>query len=59
MDQLDHQIISLLQVDARKSNRSIALKLGVSEGTARRRLRQLIQDGAVSVVEVPNLDKLR
>ena len=58
MDQVDHQIISFLQVDARMSNVNIARELGVSEGTVRRHLHRMIQDGSVSLVAVPNLEKL-
>ena len=58
MDELDRQIIDLLQVDARASNVNIARELGVSEPTVRRRLRLLMQDGAVRLVAIPNLDKL-
>ena len=58
MDELDRQIIALLQVDARVSNANIARELGVSSATVRQRLRVLIQDGAVRLVAIPNLDKL-
>ena len=39
MDELDRRIIALLQMDGRASNARIALELGVSEGTIRRRAR--------------------
>ena len=58
MDELDRKIIALLQLDGRASNAKIAREVGVSEGTVRRRLRRLIQEDVVSVVAVPNLDKL-
>ena len=58
MDELDRKIIALLQMDGRASNAKIAREVGVSEGTVRRRLRRLIQEDVVSVVAVPNLDKL-
>ena len=58
MDELDKRIIKLLQVDGRASNARIAREVGVSEGTVRRRLRQLVQSGVISVVAVPNLEKM-
>ena len=50
MDALDTQIISLLQADGRASNAGIAREVGVSEGTVRRRLKQLIQEEFIRVV---------
>ena len=50
MDELDTRIIELLQEDGRASNAGIARKVGVSEGTVRRRLRRLIQDEYIRVV---------
>ena len=58
MDELDVRIIGLLQMDGRASNATIARELGVSEGTIRRRLWRLIQDDAVRITAVPNLEKL-
>ncbi len=58
MDELDRRIIKLLQVDGRASNARIAREVGVSEGTVRRRLRQLVQSGVISVIAVPNLEKM-
>ena len=58
MDELDKRIIKLLQVDGRASNARIAREVGVSEGTVRRRLRQLVQSGVISVIAVPNLEKM-
>ena len=58
MDELDSSIIRLLQVDGRASNAKIAREVGVSEGTVRRRLRRLIQDDVISVIAVPNLERM-
>ena len=58
MDELDSSIIKLLQVDGRASNAKIAREVGVSEGTVRRRLRRLIQDDVISVIAVPNLERM-
>jgi Lrp/AsnC family transcriptional regulator for asnA, asnC and gidA len=58
MDDLDVSIINLLQLDGRASNAKIAREAGVSEGTIRRRLKKLIEDGYLSVIAIPNLDRL-
>ena len=58
MDELDHKIIALLQMDGRASNAKIAREVRVSEGTVRRRLRRLTKDDVVHIVAVPNLEKL-
>jgi Lrp/AsnC family transcriptional regulator for asnA, asnC and gidA len=58
MDDLDHKMINLLQMDGRASNAKIAREVGVSEGTVRRRLRRLVEDDVVKVIAVPNLEKL-
>ena len=58
MDELDHKIIALLQMDGRASNAKIAREVGVSEGTVRRRLRRLTKDDVVHIVAAPNLEKL-
>ena len=58
MDELDRRIIEILQMDGRASNARIARAVGVSEGTIRRRLRRLIQDGVINVIAVPNLEKM-
>ena len=50
MDELDTKIIALLQEDGRASNAGIARKVGVSEGTVRRRLKRLVDDEFVRVV---------
>ena len=58
MDELDHKIIALLQMDGRASNAKIAREEGASEGTVRRRLRRLTKEDVVHIVAVPNLEKL-
>ena len=58
MDDLDVNIINLLQLDGRASNAKIAREAGVSEGTIRRRLKKLIEDGYLRVIDIPNLDRL-
>ena len=58
MDELDRKIIGLLQVDGRATNAKIAREVGVSEGTVRRRLRQLIQGDVIKVIAVPDLEQM-
>lgn len=50
MDSLDMQLVNILQEDGRASNAAIAREVGVSEGTVRRRLKRLMDDGLVNVV---------
>lgn len=47
IDALDERIIDAFQHDGRQSNREVARRLGVSEGTVRQRLRKLQAMGAV------------
>lgn len=58
MDQLDWQILAALQEDGRRSYRQIASDLGASSGTVRLRVKQLIDDGLVRVIGVPNAREL-
>ena len=46
-DELDEQIIDLLRVNGRMSNREVARTLDISEGTVRNRLKRLEQSGSV------------
>jgi len=52
LDQLDREIIRLLQYDGRMPFTQIAEKVGVSEGTVRRRVTQLIDSGIMQIVGV-------
>ncbi len=58
MDELDLKIIALLQTNGRASNARIARQVGVSEGTVRRRLKRLLQDGVIHVVAIPDPERL-
>ena len=58
MDELDSRIIGLVQMDGRASNAKIARELGVSEGTIRRRVGRLIQEGVIRFTAVPNIEKM-
>ncbi|UGT55095.1 Lrp/AsnC family transcriptional regulator [Nocardia asteroides] len=52
VDELDLQIITLLQRDARRSNRSIAADLDVSEGTIRVRIKNLLAEKVIKIQAV-------
>ena len=58
MDELDTKIIEILQEDGRASNAGIARKVGVSEGTVRRRLKRLIQEKYIQVVALADPVKM-
>ena len=61
IDQIDHQIISLLQEDARLSNAAIAEKVGLTTSTVHERVKKLerkgIIKGYVAVVDAETLGK--
>jgi Lrp/AsnC family transcriptional regulator for asnA, asnC and gidA len=48
-DELDLQIISLLRVDGRRSNREVARRLGVPEATVRYRVRRMTESGVLKI----------
>ncbi|MGW6727980.1 Lrp/AsnC family transcriptional regulator [Nocardia sp. NPDC055029] len=54
-DELDITIIGKLQVDARRSNRSIAAELGVSEGTVRTRVKRLLTDKVIRIQAISDV----
>ena len=58
MDELGRKIIQHLQKDGRAKNSDIARRLGVSEGTVRRRIKSLVDSGTVRIVAIPNLEKM-
>lgn len=58
MDELDRKIIQILQENGRASNARIARDVGVSEGTVRRRLQALLQEGIIRVVALPDPEVL-
>jgi len=53
-DRLDCKIIRLLQQDGRMSNTAMAQALGISEYTARTRLRRILDSGIIRVAAVGN-----
>ncbi len=50
LDDLDHAMLALLATDAHESNREIARRLGVSDGTVRARLARLVDGGLARIV---------
>jgi DNA-binding Lrp family transcriptional regulator len=55
VDELDVSMITLLQRDARASNRRIAHELGVSEGTIRSRIRRLEDERLIRIQAVSDV----
>ena len=58
MDNVDRAIIEILQEDGRAPHAEMARRLGVSEGTVRRRLSKLRQDGVIRVVAIAEPEQL-
>ena len=58
LDELDDKLINLLQSNGRASNIELAKQIGVSEGTIRRRFRNLIKDEVIRVVAIPDPAKM-
>ena len=56
LDALDEQLIDLLALDARVSNRKIAVELGVTEGTVRGRIKRLQQDGLIAFTAITSFE---
>ncbi|MGW5113457.1 Lrp/AsnC family transcriptional regulator [Nocardia sp. NPDC004123] len=56
-DELDLAIIDNLQVDARRSNRSIAAELDISEGTVRSRIKRLLADNVIRIQAVSDISQ--
>ena len=52
LDGLNREIVSMLQLDGRRSYASIARKLGISEGAVRARVNQLRRDGQLRFIAV-------
>lgn len=53
-DPVDRRVISLLQEDGRMSYSEIARRMGVAEGTVRKRLGRLVDEGIIRIVPVPS-----
>jgi len=54
MDDIDVQIIQILRKDGRIPYNHIARKVGLSDGSVRRRIENLIADDVIQIVAVPN-----
>ncbi len=50
MDRLDYKILSVLQRDGRRSFTEIGKAVGVSEGTIRKRVMRLVDDGVIRII---------
>ena len=53
VDQFDKELISLLEQDANQTSDKLAEQLSVSPSTIRRRMSQLIKNGVVRIVGIP------
>ena len=58
MDNVDRAIMAILQEDGRASHVELARRLGVSEGTVRRRVAKLLKGGVIRVVAVAEPERL-
>ena len=56
LDATNLEILRHLWRDARMSNQQIASELGVSEGTIRGRIKKMMEDGAIRIQAVSNMD---
>jgi len=58
IDKLDRKLIEELQKDGRESYTELAGKLGITEGTVRKRVRNLVDRGIMKIVAVTNASEL-
>jgi len=58
IDKLDRKLIEELQKDGRESYMELGRKLGVTEGTVRKRIKNLVDRSMVKIVAVPNVGGL-
>ena len=58
LDATDRAILEELWRDARMSNRQIASRLGVSEGTVRSRIRRLTEEKRIRITAIRNIEAL-
>jgi len=58
LGELDKKLIEELQKDGRQSYTELASKLGVVEGTVRKRIKRLVNEQIIKIAAVPNLKKL-
>lgn len=58
IDELDCKLIKDLQKDGRQTYVELGKKLGVAEGTVRKRVKALIDKNVIQIVAIPNVGKL-
>jgi Lrp/AsnC family transcriptional regulator for asnA, asnC and gidA len=58
MDKIDHEIIKELQSDGRQSYTKLADIVGVTEGTIRKRVKELHKQGVINIKAVLNPNKI-
>jgi len=58
MDDLDYKIMSYLGENSRLSNREIARRIGIAEGTVRNRLNRLTKEGVLHTTALINIEKI-
>lgn len=55
LDEVDREIIEVLRLDGRTSNREIGRRLGIAEGTVRARIRRMEEQGLMRIVAVTDI----
>ena len=58
MDNVDFKIISYLGENSRLSNREIARRIGIAEGTVRNRIDRLTNDDVLHMTSLINIEKI-
>lgn len=58
LDSTDQELVKLLRMDGRLSYANLAESLGISDGSARRRVQRMIDDGAIGIVAVTDPARL-
>lgn len=53
IDEIDRKIVALLQENGRVTNMEIARQLGIVEGTVRKRLERLLDEGHLTITALP------
>ena len=59
LDEADLAIVERLSRDARVSNREIAERLGVTEGTVRGRVKRMEEEKLIRITAVTNIDRFK
>ena len=58
IDEIDLKLILALQVNGRETFVDLGEKIGVSEGTVRKRYKRLVDDGIIAVTALPDIRKM-